>query len=84
MEWHSIANGVLRMENNNLDAKEKLKFEAIRDTLNEAERSRYVTFGLYKESYIHDVTFLLEYIDKLHEQIQKPIIDGNSNFDWGL
>lgn len=67
----------------NLDAKKRLKFQALMDTLNEAERTRSVLPGVYKESYIHDVQFLLSVIDDLQETVEhyRDIVRQDALYD---
>lgn len=48
----------------------RLKMSSLMDTLNNAERTRHSLYGEYKESYIHDIQFLLNFIEELQEQLE--------------
>lgn len=53
------------------DVKFKIKLQQVHDNLNEAEVTRTVSPSFYKETYVHDVTFLMEYIDELEEETKR-------------
>ena len=65
-----------------LDVKEKIKIKDILQTLNEAEVSRFTSGLISKETYVHDVTFLIDLVDKLTELIEYNQANSGTPFDW--
>ena len=64
--------------------KDKIKLQEISDNLNDAETTRYVSHLISKETYVHDVTFLMEYIEKLEELTRylENHVSPGSEFGW--